>query len=192
MVVSKLKAFMFCTLLVAMASLVVMFYYSVTFSQYSKIGIRYVEMLKTEYFATREMPRGVREKNLNNTALSHVSTYSNASRRHVDLRESLRSNKLHDVIGILNENNSSPKEDLIEKPKTEVAGNNPAQTKPTTSTSESQQRKELNLCSAGSKQGKRFLFVYFRLPLVCLLLRLAGDEFTRPIPYILAHVPPLR
>lgn len=39
---SRLKKFMLCTFIVAIASFMVMFYYSVSFSKYTKIGVKYV------------------------------------------------------------------------------------------------------------------------------------------------------
>ena len=39
---SRLKKFMLCTFIVAIASFLVMFYYSVNFSKYTRIGVKYV------------------------------------------------------------------------------------------------------------------------------------------------------
>ena len=39
---SRLKKFMLCTFIVAIASFLVMFYYSVSFSKYTRIGVKYV------------------------------------------------------------------------------------------------------------------------------------------------------
>lgn len=44
---SRLKKFMICTFIVAIASLLVMFYYSVSFSKYTQLGVKYVGRLKT-------------------------------------------------------------------------------------------------------------------------------------------------
>ena len=43
---SRLKKFMLCTFIVALASFVVMFYYSVSFSKYTTLGVKYVTKLK--------------------------------------------------------------------------------------------------------------------------------------------------
>lgn len=43
---SRLKKFMLCTFIVAVASFVVMFYYSVSFSKYTRIGVNYVTTIK--------------------------------------------------------------------------------------------------------------------------------------------------
>ena len=39
---SRLKKFMLCTFIVAIASFLVMFYYSVSFSKYTRMGVKYV------------------------------------------------------------------------------------------------------------------------------------------------------
>ena len=43
---SRLKKRMLCTFIVALASFVVMFYYSVSFSEYKRLGVKYVTKLK--------------------------------------------------------------------------------------------------------------------------------------------------
>lgn len=43
---SRLKQFMLCTFVVAIVSFVVMFYYSVSFSKYTRLGIKYVTTIK--------------------------------------------------------------------------------------------------------------------------------------------------
>lgn len=42
---SRLKKFMLCTFIVAIASFLVMFYYSVNFSKYTRIGVKYVNTI---------------------------------------------------------------------------------------------------------------------------------------------------
>ena len=43
---SRLKKFMLCTFIVAIASFVVMFYYSVSFSKYTRLSVNYVTAIK--------------------------------------------------------------------------------------------------------------------------------------------------
>ena len=43
---SRLKKFMLCTFIVAIASFLVMFYYSVSFSKYTRLGVKYVSTIK--------------------------------------------------------------------------------------------------------------------------------------------------
>lgn len=43
---SRLKKFMLCTFVVAIVSFVVMFYYSVSFSKYTRLGLKYVTTIK--------------------------------------------------------------------------------------------------------------------------------------------------
>lgn len=43
---SRLKKFLLCTFVVAIASFVVMFYYSVSFSKYTRLGVKYVTTIK--------------------------------------------------------------------------------------------------------------------------------------------------
>lgn len=45
---SRLKKFLLCTFIVAIASFIVMFYYSVNVSKYASLGIRYVTTIKSD------------------------------------------------------------------------------------------------------------------------------------------------
>ena len=185
--VSKMKAFLFCTLLVAIASLTVMFYYSVAFTQYSKMGVRYVETLKNGYLNSKGWTRGVRGNNLNTTGSTSGSSNLNAS-RHIDVLESLRSNKLHEVIGAFKDDNNNATEELTQKPKTEVAEpktevveKHQEENKPIAARNENEQAKEL--CPSGSKQGKRLLFTLVLSSYVCFVVAMAPQAMNsfRPV-----------
>ena len=151
---NKLKAFLVGTLFVAIVSLVVMFYYSVEFTKYSEIGVKYVQMLKTEYFVTTGRTRGTRGKKFGNV----TSPSSNAS-RHIDVRESISVNKLDELVDDIRGVDSS-KEELTQKPKTETAGKQEEVIKTIPAGNErKEEAKELPLCPSGSEQGKRFKLV---------------------------------
>ena len=152
---NKLKAFLLGTLFVAIVSLVVMFYYSVEFTKYSQIGVKYVEMLKTD-FLTNGWTRGTSGEKFGNA----TSARSNAS-RHIYVREtqSLVGKKLRDFVDVIRGVGSS-KEGSTQTPKTETVGKREEVNKtiPTPASNEqtTEEAKELPLCSGGSKQGKRF------------------------------------
>ena len=151
---NKLKAFLLGTLFVAIVSLVVMFYYSVEFTKYTQIGVKYVALLKTDYFLTNGRTRGISGEKFGNA----TSSRSNAS-RHIDVRESLIGKKLGEFIDVIRGVGSS-KEELTQTPKTETVGKQEEvnKTTPTPASNEqtTEEAKELPLCPSGSKQGKCF------------------------------------
>lgn len=156
---NKLKAFLLGTLFVAIVSLVVMFYYSVEFTKYTQIGVKYVAMLKTDSFLTNGRTIGISGEKFGNV----TSPRSNAS-RHIDVRGILR--EFVDVIkGV-----GSSKEELTQTPKTETVGKQEGvnKTTPTPASNEqtTEEAKELPLCPNGSKQGKRFKSVTCTLTII--------------------------
>lgn len=141
---NKLKAFLLGTLFVAIVSLVVMFYYSVEFTKYSQIGVKYVEILKTDFFLTNGRTRGTSGEKFGNA----TSAKTNAS-RHIDVRGN------QSLVGI-----GSSKEGLTQTPKTQTVGKQEEANKtiptPASNGQTAEEAKELPICPGGSKQGKRF------------------------------------
>lgn len=74
---SRLKKFMLCTFIVAVASFMVMFYYSVNFSKYTRLGVKYVTTIKNGNLG-RDLQKQALFSN-NSTASSNPSDTGNGA-----------------------------------------------------------------------------------------------------------------
>ena len=148
MAVSKLKIFLLCTVLVATTSLVVMFYYSVTVANYTKIGIRYVGMLKNLHSNTKERIKGLYGRMILNKTASRTSREWNSSIHEDEAVEILRSVELEINKTELWKKDNNPADEVTQLTKTRrnIQGENIP-----TAASENDQAKEP--CPGGSKQG---------------------------------------
>ncbi|XP_068751483.1 beta-1,4-galactosyltransferase 1-like [Montipora capricornis] len=136
---SKLKAFLFCTFSVAIVSLVVMMYYSVTLSKYTKIGVNYFTSVEWTSFAHLENFGGEKPTLLNTSqGIDSTSTTNVPSTKFEEMSTSQVSD-------------DSRREKLIQKPATE----NTEKPKKGITTGISSQKAnvgKLSLCPGGSKQ----------------------------------------
>ena len=148
MAVSKLKIFLLCTVLVATISLVVMFHYSVTVANYTKIGVRYVGMLKNIHSNTKERIKGLYGGMILNKTASRASSEWNSSMHEDDAVEILRSVELEINKTELWKKDNNPADEVTQLTKTRrnIQGENIP-----TAASENDQAKEP--CPGGSKQG---------------------------------------
>ena len=150
MAVTRLKIFLLCTMLVATASLLVMFYYSEAASRYTRIGLNYVAVFQSNA-GSRIKERGW--MNMNNT--SQYDPYT---------AESLLSKPTFSPEA----NWTTDRDKLTEASTQQVITKRNVQEETkllSTTSSESQQAKEL--CPSGSKQGL-YKFVTLYEPAFCL------------------------
>ena len=146
---TRLKIFLLCTMFVATASLLVMFYYSEAASRYPRIGLNYIEVFRSKLnyvgFRTKERSWMI----TNNTSQSDELMYT--------------SERLPSTSSVAPEANWTTEESTQQ---VITKRNVQEETKPlSTTSSEIQQAKEL--CPSGSKQGLyKFVSLYepaFRL-----------------------------
>lgn len=113
---SRLKKFMICTFIVAIASFIVMFYYSVSFSKYTKLGVKYVNALKTG-----KLGRGLQEQVLFSNNSTAPSNLSGTDEGKIDIVNSIQSSldlkateqKLEDAIALKTSTNSTNKPSTV-------------------------------------------------------------------------------
>lgn len=141
---NKLKALLFCTVFVAMVSFGVMFYYSLTFSKYTAMGMKYFEMMTTEYVEIRD--RRTRNDKLRDANM----TTKNGLQRTAAV--SARSKISRDV----NASTSGSTVELKQKPMSERMEKRVGQHRniSVNETTDHGESKSLTLCPSGRKQGK--------------------------------------
>ena len=152
---TRLKIFLLCTMFVATASLLVMFYYSEAASRYTRIGLNYIEVFRSKltYVGSRTRERGWM---ITNNTSQWDELILNSSTHDPDTSESLISSFAPEA------NWTTDRDKLTEESTQQVIKKRNVQeeTKPlSTTSSEIQQAKEL--CPSGSKQG---LYKFVSLP----------------------------
>ena len=137
---TRLKIFLLCTMFVATASLLVMFYYSEAAARYTRIGLNYIEVFRSKinYVGSRTKERGWMITN-NTSQWDDSSTHTS----------------LPSTSSFASEANWTTDRDKLTEESTQqviTKRNVQEETKPlSTTSSEIQQAKEL--CPSGSKQG---------------------------------------
>ena len=151
---TRLKIFLLCTMFVATASLLVMFYYSEAAARYTRIGLNYIEVFRSKinYVGSRTKERGWMITN-NTSQWDDSSTHTS----------------LPSTSSFASEANWTTDRDKLTEESTQqviTKRNVQEETKPlSTTSSEIQQAKEL--CPSGSKQGL-YKFVSLYEPSFCL------------------------
>ena len=150
----KLKAFLFCTFSVAIVSLVVMMYYSVALSKYTKIGVNYVK-LKTKSITSVEWTGFAHLENFRDEKLTLLNTSQD-----IDSTMASTTNvpsKKFEETSTSQVSNDGRREKLIQNPATESTEK---LKKGSTTVISSQKANvgKLSLCPGGSKQGKRLVY----------------------------------
>ena len=162
---TRLKIFLLCTMFVATASLLVMFYYSEAASRYTRIGLNYTEVFRSKltYVGSRTRERGWM---ITNNTSQWDELILNSSTHDPYTSESLIS-----TSSFAPEANWTTDRDKLTEESTQqviTKRNVQEETKPlSTTSSEIQQAKEL--CPSGSKQGlSKFVSLPVYEPAFCL------------------------
>ena len=154
---TRLKMFLLCTMFVATASLLVMFYYSEAASRYPRIGLNYIEVFRSKLnyvgFRTKERSWMI----TNNTSQSDELILNSST------HDPYTSERLPSTSSFAPEAKWTTEESTQQ---VITKRNVQEETKPlSTTSSEIQQAKEL--CPSGSKQGL-YNFVSLYEPAFCL------------------------